>query len=175
MSHKPADMSEHQSIFKWNTVLEIAPHELHFQGMPVPGMMISIELTSDVTVHVWRADDRRQYFCHGLTFGGKDAPGGALSPYTGDPVDTILRQHFEFIGESESRPGDILVWLGVGPETTPHSATLTDPIVAPATNFLDYSTRLRTKNGLWPETNMTLEKLIRIYGESYKTYRRRWQ
>ena len=80
MSHEPAEMSEHQSIFKWNTIQDIAPHELHFQGRPVPGMMLAIDLTSDEMVHVWRADDRQQFFCHGLTFGGKDAPGGALSP-----------------------------------------------------------------------------------------------
>jgi hypothetical protein len=108
-----------------------------------------------------------------LTFGGKAAPGGAVSPYTGKPVETILQEHYRMIPEEQTRAGDILVWRGIAPETTPHSALLTDPIFAQGKSYLADTARLQTKNGLSPETNMTLERLIGIFGESYNAYRRR--
>jgi hypothetical protein len=130
-------------------------------------------LTSGTVIEVWRAEEGQWYFCHGLTFGGKDAPGMSISPYTGWPVEIILQEHFNLIPEAEARAGDILVWKGVGPESTPHSAILARPVVSPGSNYLGDSTELRTKNGLSPEADMLLEKLIEIYGESYNAYRKR--
>jgi hypothetical protein len=169
----PADASECEPIFKWDTLKEIGPHELRYQGKPVSGKMYDIELRGGKVVRVWRSDDGQQYFCHGLTFGGKVAPGGVISPYTGTPVETILQEHYQMIPEGQARAGDILVWRGIAPETTPHSAVLTDTIFAPGKSYLDSTARLQTKNGLLPETNMTLEQLIVIYGESYNTHRGR--
>jgi hypothetical protein len=41
-------------------------------------------------------------------------------------------------------------------------------------NDLDYAAVVQTKNGILPETTMTLGKLIEnYYGESYAVYRRR--
>jgi hypothetical protein len=97
-----------ESLFKWETVREIGPHDLGYQPA-VPGKLCEVELTSGVVVRAWRADDGQEYFCHGLTFGGKSAPGGALSPFTGPAVETILQQHFQPVPEAEAQPGDILV------------------------------------------------------------------
>ena len=77
------------------------------------------------------------------------------------------------IPKEQARAGDILVWRGVAPETTPHSAILTVPVLAQGKSYLDAIAGIQTKNGLSPETNWPLEQLIGIYGESYNTYRRR--
>jgi hypothetical protein len=122
-------------------------------------------------VNVWRSDDGRQYFCHGLTFGGKEAPGGAASPYNKD-VPTILRGHYRLVAEGQAIPGDVLVWRGTDANDVVHSAVLTDPVVVQGTDYLDYATRLQSKNGRKPEANLTLEAIIREYGESYNVYRR---
>jgi hypothetical protein len=55
-----------------------------------------------------------------------------------------------------------------------HSAILTEVRLAPGKSFLDYAAVLRTKNGLLPEADATLEELIEgFYGESYNVYRKR--
>jgi hypothetical protein len=82
------------SIFRWETLKEIDPFVLRFNP-PLPGKRFEVELTSGRKVRVWRADDGKQYFCHGLTFGGKEAPGGPISPFTGSSVETILEFHYE--------------------------------------------------------------------------------
>jgi hypothetical protein len=160
-------------IFRWDTIKEVQDQELQYQGRPVPGKMCEIELVSGATVQVWRSNDGQWYFCHGLTFGGKGAPGGAISPYTGRPVEVILQEHYQLIPEAQAQAGGILVWKGVAPETTPHSAILTDPVVAQGKSYLDDASGLRTKNGLAPEASMTLAELIKLYGESYNAYTRR--
>jgi hypothetical protein len=170
---KAADASEPDPIFKWDSLREICPHELQHQGRPVPGKSCEIGLTSGRVVRVWRSDDSRQYFCHGLTFGGKEGPAGAVSPYTGEPVEAILQEYFVTVPEGQSRAGDILVWRGIAPETTPHSAILMDAVIAQGKSYLDDEARIRTKNGLSAEAEVTLEQLVAIYGESYSTYRRR--
>jgi hypothetical protein len=133
-------------------------------------------LTSGRSVHVFRANDAQFYFCHGLSFGGKDAPGGAVSPFSGQDVRLILENHFQLVDqESAAEVGDILVWWGPNGET-PHSAILTDPVVMPATSYLDSRSQLRSKNGKLPEATMTLAQLVegpQGYGESYNVYRRK--
>lgn len=161
------------AIFKWETLEEVAPHDLHYEP-PIPGKMYKVELASGETVRVWRGDDLLSYFCHGLTFGGKNAPGGPVSPYSGEEVNTILQNEYVPVQpESSAVAGDILVWHD--PDgNTPHSAILDQPVVSPGTAFLDYESKLVTKNGKEPETVMTLEQLIEdYYGESYRVYRRK--
>jgi hypothetical protein len=46
-------------------------------------------------------------------------------------------------------------------------------IVAPGKSYLDETTRLQSKNGMYPEQNLPLQALIRDYGESYNVFRRR--
>ncbi len=139
----------------------------------VPGKAFEVELTTGDKIHVWRADNGEDYFCHGLTFGGKAAPGGAISPY-GRYVPTILRGYYEPVPEAEARAGDILVWRGPSANDVIHSAILTDPGVLGGQNYLDEAARLQTKNGLAPETNMSLEEIISdFYGESYNVFRKR--
>ena len=38
---------------------------------------------------------------------------------------------------------------------------------------IDNATRLRTKNGIRPETEMSLDELFTLYGETYRVYRRK--
>jgi hypothetical protein len=159
-------------IFRWETLREIGPHDLGYQP-PVPGTMMEVTLTSGAIVRVWRSTDARQYFCHGLTFGGRGAPGGPVSPYTGKSVETVLRECYQSIPEAEARADDILVWRGIEPETTPHSAVLTEVARLPGRGELHESSRLISKNGMLPEGVFTLEELWAIYGESYGVYRRR--
>jgi len=165
--------AEPESIFRWDTLKEIGPHALRHEGQAIAGRAYEIELTSGKTALVWRSEDGQHYFCHGLTFGGKEAPGGAISPYTGWPVETILQHHFQLVPEEQAQTGDVLVWWGLVPETTPHSATLAGPRIAQGKKYLDYSSPVRTKNGLAPETETTLLELIDLYGELYNIYRRR--
>jgi len=85
----------------------------------------------------------------------------------------ILESFYRMIPEAQGRPGDIVVWRGLAPETTPHSAVLTEVVLVPAKNYLDgTATRLQTKNGLAPETTTSLDQLIGLYGESYNVYRK---
>jgi hypothetical protein len=161
-----------ESIFRWETLREIGPYDLGY-AIPVRGKMLEIELTSGPGVRVWRAEDGQQYFCHGLTFGGKEAPGGPISPFTGRAVEMILQQHYEPIPDSQARAGDILVWRGIEPDTTPHSAVLTDVVIVPGKSSLDEVTRLQSKNGMLPEQNQTLGQLIQNYGDAYNVFRRR--
>ena len=78
------------------------------------------------------------------------------------------------IPEDQARPGDILVWRGASANDVVHSAILTDAFVTPGKNYLDYAVKLQTKNGILPETSMTLGRLIEnFFGESYNAYRRR--
>ena len=162
-------------MFKWDTMREVRPHTLPFKE-PVQGKVFEVELTSGQKVNVFRAHDGQFYFCHGLTFGGKDAPRGAVSPFSGKAVQIILENHYRLVNpESAAVAGDILVWRGPGDET-PHSAILTGPVFLPGENILDYSSQLRSKNGKLPEATLTLERLVdgpHSYGESYRVYRRK--
>jgi hypothetical protein len=167
-----AEPAEQKSIFKWETIREVGQETLRYKTGAIPGKVYEVELTSGPTVTVWRSDDGQQYFCHGLTFGGKAAPGGSISPY-GTEVPTILREHYDPVPESEARPGDIVVFRGADANDIVHSAILTDPVVVQGKNHLDYSARLQSKNGNKPEANLTLEAIILEYGEAYNTYQRR--
>jgi len=167
--------AEQVSIFRWETLREVGPHTLPFKE-PVQGKLLRVELTSGHTVNVFRSDDGRFYFCHGLTFGGKEAPGGAVSPFSGKDVRTILENQYRLVTpESGAVAGDVLVWGGVG-GATPHSAIVTGAVVSPGTNCLDYRSLLRSKNGKLPEATMTLERLVdgpESYGETYNVFRRK--
>jgi hypothetical protein len=170
----PADASEHEPLFRWETMREMGPLVLAYEE-PVNGRIIEVELTSGPRVRVFRADDKQFYFCHALTFGGKQAPGGPVSPFSGKDVNTILVGHYRVVApESGAVPGDILVWKGLG-DDTPHSAILTEPVVLPGKNYLDYASKVQTKNGRLPEAEMTLERLTGdefAYGDSFAVFRR---
>jgi hypothetical protein len=172
---KPTEASEHEPLFRWETLRDVGPLALAYEE-PVYGRVFEVELTSGPKVRVFRADDERFYFCHGLTFGGKQAPGGPVSPFSGKDVRTILEGHYRVVApESGAVPGDVLVWKGLGDET-PHSAILTEPVVQPGKNYLDYTSRIQTKNGRLPETEMTLERLSGdefTYGDSFTVFRRK--
>src|SRR5262249_35869301 len=101
------------------------------------------------------------------------APGGPVSPYTGASVEVVLREHYESIPEAEARAGDILVWRGIAPETTPHSAVLSDVVRLPGEGHLHESSRLRSKNWMLPEGDFALQELWAVYGESYGCYHRK--
>jgi len=170
-----SDVGEPEPIFKWETLHEVGPRTLRYEE-PVQGNVFEVELTSGPKVQVFRAEDGRFYFCHGLTFGGKQAPGGAVSPFSGRDVRTILDNHYWFVDrQSAAVRGDILVWSGLG-DDTPHSAILLDPVVRQGQDDLDGASLLHTKNGRLPEAEMTLERLTgdeSSYGDSFAIFRRR--
>ena len=100
-------------------------------------------------------------------------------PLAKDPssgLRTILDNHYRRVdAEASAVRGDILVWRGLGNDT-PHSAILTEPVVQEGKNYLDYSSKVQTKNGRLPETEMTLERLTGdefTYGDSFNVFRRR--
>jgi hypothetical protein len=126
--------AEHESIFRWDTLKETGPYVLRYSDLSVPGKAYEVTLRSGETVRVWRADDSRQYFCHGLTFGGKAAPGGPISPF-GEYVPTILRRYYELVPEDQARAGDILVWRGLDADDVQHSAILTGPVLTGGEGF----------------------------------------
>lgn len=162
-----------ETIFRWDTLREIGPYPLRYSGQSVPGKVYEVELGSGETIRVWRAEDGREYFCHGLTFGGKEAPGGPVSPFS-NFVPTILGRHYVPVPEAQAQAGDILVWRGVDANEVEHSAILTGPVLEAGKDYLGYSTRLQTKNGINPETNLALGNLIEdFYGESYNVFRRK--
>ena len=158
------------SLFKWDTLRVVSPYDFRF-ARPIAGFLCEIKLVAGGTVHVWRSSDGSKYFCHGLTLGGKNAPGGHVSPFTGIDVETILATDYNTVDEQFALPSDIVVWRGLMPDSTPHSAILTDVPLATRGRYLNYATRLQTKNGMRPESNITLELLIKRYGESYTVYR----
>jgi hypothetical protein len=171
----PADVSEPEPIFKWETLREVGPRMLPYEP-PVHGTVVEVALASGPKIRGFRAEEGQFYFCHGLTFGGKQAPGGAVSPFSGQDVRTILDNHYRLVDpESVAVRGDILVWRGLG-EDTPHSAILTEPVVVRGQNLLDFSSKVQTKNGRLPEAGMTLERLIGdefTYGDSFQVFRRK--
>jgi hypothetical protein len=148
--------------------------------VPVPffsgrSKVFEVELTSNAKIHVFRVADGQFFFCHGLTFGGKHAPGGAVSPFSGKDVRTILANHYQVVDpEANAVRQDILVWRGLG-DDTPHSAILMEPVVRPGKDYLDGSSKVRTKNGRLPETEMTLDRLTGdefTYGDAFQVFRR---
>ncbi len=168
-SQKPSP----EGIFNWETLQVIGPHDLPYEDA-IPGSILEVDLITGSRIRVFRADDRVSYFCHGLTFGGKDAPGGAVSPFSDGGVQTILGELYVAIEEANATIGDILVWKG-GDGRPIHSAILTNA-VPPGARQLDYATVLRSKNGINPEADVTLLWLItdpKGYGESYQVYRRK--
>jgi hypothetical protein len=167
--------AEREPLFRWDTLCEVGPWTLAYE-QPIHGKVLEVQLTSGPKVQVFRAGAGEFYFCHGLTFGGKQAPGGAVSPFSGKDVRTILDNHFRLVDpESGAVPGDILVWKGLGADT-PHSAILLEPVVLPGRTYLDDSSKVRTKNGRLPETEMPLERLTGdefLYGDSFHVFRRK--
>jgi hypothetical protein len=162
------------ALFRWETLRIIEPCELRFRE-PVRGVTLEVELVTRNTVRVFRADDGEFYFCHGLTFGGKDAPGGAISPFSGAAVATILDEMFVAVAEGDADEGDILVWRDTDGYAI-HSAALVKAIKTGKADRLDYRSTLRSKNGALPEREMTLDELVmddEAYGESYSVYRRK--
>jgi hypothetical protein len=168
------EAAEHGPLFKWETMKEVGPHTLGYRD-PVPGKIIEAELAGGQIVRGFRADDGKMYFCHGLTFGGTEAPGGPVSPFSGRDVRVILGSHYRPVHpETAAEAGDILVWRGLD-DDTPHSAILVVPVVAPGKSQLDYSSQVRTKNGRLPEEVMSLERLTGDefgYGDSFDVFRR---
>jgi hypothetical protein len=158
-------------MFQWDTLRDAGRHIIPFKD-PIVGRIAEVALTNGPVVRAFRADDGLFYFCHGLTFGGKTAPGGPISPFSGPDVQTILRhQYQQKVNEAEAIPGDILVWFGAGTET-PHSAILSTVALDSSGDLLDYTTILRSKNGKLPEGSYSLEQLIDEYGHDFRVFRR---
>ncbi len=161
------------SLFAWDSLVEIASHDLRYPTRLVRGKACEIRLTSGTAIKVWQSEDGQEYFCHGLTFGGKERPGGAVSPFSGQPVQALLRDFYARVPEAQAAAGDIVVWRGLDPDTTPHSAILADVGLVEGKELDLAATRLRTKNGLLTEALLALDELVGTYGDSFDVYRKR--
>src|SRR5436853_6192481 len=95
-------MDASESLFKWESMRDVGALTLPYE-QPIQGKVFEVELSSGPRVQVFRAGDGQFYFCHGLTFGGKHAPGGAVSPFSGTDVRTILDNHYRRLDRSEER------------------------------------------------------------------------
>jgi len=163
-----------QPIFRWETLRDVSSRVLRFEE-ELHGVTMEVDLISGNRILLFRADDRVSYFCHGLTFGGKHAPGGPVSPYSGASVKTILDDfYFAVSPESAAKESDIVVWANA--QGSPiHTAILLKPVMTPGSDRLDYATVIRSKNEICAEADVTLESLVagdESYGESYRVYRR---
>jgi len=124
---------------------------------------------------------RRDYNCHGYTFGGWNAPGGPFIINNPD-VPAILRAGYEEIPAAKARAGDIVVWYDG--DKTIHSAVLKDVVITDG-RLDPMRTTLRTKNGNTPfQDGMTLNALCNGplypggpkdegYGRNFRVYRAR--
>jgi hypothetical protein len=170
MSGSPAG-----SIFRWETIKVIGPRFLAFVE-PIVGLEVELELVSGSRIRAFRAEDSLFYFCHGLTFGGTDAPGGAVSPYSGKDVATILAEFYDRVHpETIAVAGDVGVWYDLDGRPI-HSAILTIPVFSAGEDRLAYASVFRSKNGNKPESDVLLQMLIEDeegYGETYAIFRRK--
>jgi hypothetical protein len=166
---------DREGIFRWDTIQVVGPDTLPF-SRPVVGYTVEVELTSGRRIHGFRAADGVSYFCHGMTFGGTSAPGGAVSPYSGREVATILEDFFlRLDDEAEASAGDIIVWYDSSGRPI-HSALLIYPVVLPETARLANASLLRSKNGMLPEADYSLGDLVIQpdgYGEAFAVFRRK--
>jgi hypothetical protein len=156
------------SIFRWETVKKLGPDVLRF-AEAVFGVEVEVELVSGSRIRAFCAEDGVFYFCHGLTFGGIEAPAGALSPYSGRSVTTILNDCYIRVNpEVNAVVGDVAIWYDLDNRPT-HSAILVTPFVGEGKDRLEYASVFRSKNGNLPERHLTLQG----YGESYAIFRRK--
>jgi hypothetical protein len=161
-------------IFRWESLRVVEASFLPYEE-PIFGSTVEIGLVSGSVVKCFRADDGKFHFCHGLTFGGVSAPGGAISPYSQGEVGKILNDLYEKIAEIRAMPGDILVWRDFNGDAI-HSAVILLPVAVPGGKVLEYSTVMRSKNGIRLAADVPLQLLIDApdgYGESYTIYRRK--
>ena len=167
------DGAQEEPIFKWDTLREVGQETLRYQMGYLPGKVYEVELTSRAKSDglAWRRRPAIFLPRSDLRWEARHL-ADAVSPY-GKEIPTILRGHYDPVPEHQTRPGDIVVFRGTDADEVVHSAVLTSPVVAQGQNYLAYSTRVQSKNGVRPEANLTLEAVILAYGESYNTYRRR--
>jgi hypothetical protein len=156
----------------WSTLQLVGPED----GDGVPGNRYVGKTYAGTIVVVWKGENG-EYFCHALTFGGKDAPNGPFSPH-GATVDILMSSGgFRLIEVSESQIGDVIVWRERRTDRVIHSALLENVDVYLAQGgehfFDDVSTILRSKNGAKAaEGTFTLLDLDTQYGTTRKVYRR---
>jgi hypothetical protein len=116
----------------------------------------TIQVTKLIAGQAARAGTDPSYICHGLSFGGTNAPGGPFSPVDGAAAKTILADAFK----QTPRPGigDLIVFYDPDGNVK-HTAVVigTYPVLV-----------LVTKNGIAPLTEMTIFELIQLYGDSFE-------
>ncbi len=161
-------------LFRWDTLRVVGPQSLWYP-LNVSGSIVEAELVDrpGTWISAWKPDDGVTYFCHGLTFGGSQAPGGPVSPISSNSIQTIVGASFREIGnESLARPGDIVVWTDPITGVVNHSAIVFDVRIDRIRNCLDLDAEFLSKEGIDPLRIVNLDEMSQTYGGMYKVYLR---
>jgi hypothetical protein len=128
-------------------------------------------------VNVWVAAPGQAphhlYFCHGHSLATYAAHGYTV--FSGPALRTVLEDEHQFVGSlNNAQAGDIVIWYNVYPGAglaADYSALIT--FVGMVHRQVDpKNTFLSSKNGILPLTDrISLEDLIKIYGNKYVLYR----
>ena len=142
-----------------------------WRGGPPSGDNYEVSTGGGSTVNAWVADSPWKidwhYWCHGHSLGSFDTYG--YSVYSGPDFAQVIADEYTPVPAHLTRAGDIAAWTG----GWDHSARFTSPVVSGGT--LDgAASRLSTKNGKRPLTNMSLDGIMGEYGTALvAVFRRR--
>jgi len=171
----PINSVDPSGNIKWFTAKRVSKEKVYpwkKQGRKTYGPVgDNYEVKTDAgnSIIVWKPHrnqaEHHRYWCHGLTFGGKRAPGGPFSPYTGPSVQQIIKDEWDELWCCNiAKKGDIIVWSG-----TRHSAILTK-VAVKGSKIDENNSRLDTKNGMEPEKKLSLKQINATYGNKYTCY-----
>jgi hypothetical protein len=169
---EPISVRQQGPGIDWESLQPIGPEVAD----GVPGTRYVGRTYAGEAVAVWKGENG-EYFCHALTFGGKEAPRGPFSPHA-EAVDTLLApgRGFRSVEVHEARTGDVVVWRDRSTNRVLHSALLETVVrfLSRGLSFFDDEmTTLRSKNGAKdPETISTLLDLDLRYGTTRRVYRK---
>jgi hypothetical protein len=159
--NRGADMPR-APILDWGRARLVGPSNVNGHG---DGQRFEIPLRGGGVAHAWRPGasvrgDAR-YWCHGLSFGGVNAPGGPFSIDNRD-VDRVLRAGYNQFPIRSARAGDVVIWRRRNGDVA-HSAILTE-VQLNRDNFIADRTRFDSKDANNPlQRGITLALLNRDF------------
>jgi hypothetical protein len=171
-TREPAVVRQQGAGIDWESLRPIGPEVAD----GIPGTRSVGRTHAGEGVAVWKGENG-EYFCHALTFGGKEAPRGPFSPHA-EAVDTLLAagRGYRPVEVHEARAGDVVVWRDRSTDRVLHSALLVNVEVYQSRGqsfFDDVTTTLRSKNGAnAPEGISILLDLDAQYGTTRSVFRK---